>query len=58
MKSKQNTVVGTIIELFKKIVLIAGVIVVFFKLPSMIAEKISYMQIRNKDIKQDFTEEE
>ena len=39
-------------------ILIAGVMIAFYKLPSIIAEKISYRQLKNKDIKQDLEEEE
>lgn len=47
-----------ILQICMKIILMVSVAVVFYKLPSIIADKISYMQLKNKDIKQDFMEEE
>ena len=54
----QKTAIESIISIFAKLALIVGVIVAFYKLPSMIADKISYLRLKNKEIKQDFTEEE
>lgn len=40
------------------ILLVLGVVIVFYKLPSIIAAKINYAQLKRKEIKQDLTEEE
>ena len=57
MKDKKGSK-SKILGIFSKIVLSIGVILVLCKVPSMVAEKISYRQIKKKEIKQDLTEEE
>lgn len=47
-----------VFKVFLKAALIMGVVVGFYKLPSIIAEKISYIQLKNTEIKQDLLEEE
>lgn len=45
-------------KVFLKAVLMVGVLVGFYKLPSIIAEKISYIQLKNTEIKQNLSEDE
>lgn len=41
-----------------KICVVLGIILAFYKLPSIIADKISYKQLKKRDFKQDLTNEE
>lgn len=58
MKDKQKSIIGNVKSFFVKSALIVGIMVAFYKLPSMLADKISYLQLKNKKIKQNFTEED
>lgn len=46
------------IQKLLRILLVIGVMIAFCKLPSIIAEKIDYLKLQKKEIKQDLTEEE
>ena len=58
MELKQKPMIKKIIAFGTKIGVMAGVIVVFYKVPSMIADKISYLQLKNKNIKQELAEDD
>ncbi|MGN0438352.1 MAG: hypothetical protein ACI4F4_07480 [Lachnospiraceae bacterium] len=57
MDESKKSIIRVIFMVCLKIVLILVMIVTFYKLPSIIAEKISYIQLKNKEIKQDLAEE-
>ena len=47
-----------VINVILNIALIVGVIITFYKLPSILADKISYWKLQKTEIKQEFDEEE
>ena len=51
-------ILSRIVALFSKFVLMIGVVLVFYKLPGILAEKISYRELKKRTIKQDLAEEE
>lgn len=57
MMKKKKEPNNTVLKIISKTALLTGVIVVFYKAPSLIAEKISYKQLKKKKISQDLSEE-
>lgn len=57
MCNEEKTCIKRVICICSKILLVAGVVVAFYKLPTVIAEKISYRQLKNKKIKQNYGED-
>lgn len=58
MNKKKMSFIGKVIRVLLKLMLLVGTIVAFYKLPSILAEKICYWKLKNKEIKQDINEEE
>ena len=58
MEGSRKTVRESLLWIGIKSVLILGVAVAFYKLPSIIVKKISYAQIKKRVVKQDLREEE
>lgn len=57
MCNEEKSCIKRVISICSKILLVAGVVVAFYKLPTVIAEKISYRQLKNKKIKQNYGED-
>ena len=55
--NKEKSIFGRIISLFSKLILAIGVVLAFYKVPRIIAEKISYRELKRKPITQDSTED-
>lgn len=58
MDKKEKSTIKKMFSIFSKGIFIVGVVVVFYRLPSVVAEKISYRQLKNRKINQNLTEEE
>lgn len=56
--NKEKGMLSRIVALFSKVMLMIGVVLAFYKLPGILAEKISYKELKRRTIKQDLTEEE
>lgn len=56
MKKKKKAS-KTIFEIIFKVLLLISVVIAFYKGPGFIAEKISYIQLKKKQINQDLSEE-
>ena len=56
--NKEKGMLSRIVALFSKFMLMIGVVLAFYKLPGILAEKISYRELKRRTIKQDLTEEE
>lgn len=57
MMKKKKEQPNTVLKIISKAALLTGVIVVFYKAPSLIAEKISYRKLKKKKISQNLSEE-
>lgn len=55
---EEKSIMSKFLRVFSKIALVVGTIWAFYELPSIVAEKISYKQLKKKQIMQDLTEEE
>lgn len=58
MDKKKISFKRKVIRVLSKLMLFVGIIVAFYKLPSILAEKICYWKLKKKEIKQDLNEEE
>lgn len=58
MNKKEKDFFERILDILKKLLFLIGIVVAFYKLPAIIAEKISYWKIKNKIIRQNFDEED
>lgn len=56
--NKEKGMLSRIVALFSKFMLMIGVVLAFYKLPGILAEKISYRELKRRTIKQDLAEEE
>lgn len=57
MITEKKTKVSKIIMFFVKTLVLIGIVIAFYKLPGVVAEKISYWKIRNKKITQEYEED-
>lgn len=58
MESYKKSFLEKLIDLFLKALLLVGIVIAFYKLPSVFAEKISYWKLKNKKINQNYYGEE
>lgn len=58
METKEKSLFEKVFDIFKKISLLVGIVIAFYKLPSIIAEKINYWKLKNKKINQEFDQED
>lgn len=58
MKKKDKSMFEKVFDIFKNILLLVGIVTAFYKIPGIIAEKISYWKLKNKKINQEFDQED
>lgn len=55
---KDKSVFSSILSIFLKISVALGVILVFYKVPSILADNISYMKLKKRDFNQNLVDED
>lgn len=58
MGKKDKSMFEKVFDIIKNILLLVGIVIAFYKLPGIIAEKISYWKLKNKKINQEFDQED
>ena len=58
MATEEKSFIKNVLCFFTKLLLLVGIVVAFYKLPGVIAEKINYWKLKNKKINQEYDEEE
>lgn len=57
MQREDRSFIKKVIRVCSKILVIVGVVVIFYKVPGLVSDKIYYHQLKNKKLKQNYGEE-
>lgn len=54
MQKEDRPLIKKVISVCTRILVIAGVVVIFYKLPGLVSDKISYYKLKNMKLKQNY----